>query len=201
MIPRGFAQWAEAARRWRQQVKASGLSFDGRRRFWQLFTGIRGHASRTTSPGSRLSTALLAETADRSARRRAGSVTLVGAGPGDPELLTLARGARAAIRRRHPVRRSGVARDVLDFARREAKKMLVGKTGYGPSCKQDEINALMVGARQGRPPRGAAQGRRPDDLRPRRRGDRGLPQGRHRGRGGARHHRGARRGERGSACR
>ena len=30
---------------------------------------------------------------------------------------------------------------MLDFARREAKKMLVGKTGHGPSCKQDEINA------------------------------------------------------------
>ena len=38
--------------------------------------------------------------------------------------------------------------------------MLVGKTGHGPSCKQDEINALMVGARQGRQARGAAQGRR-----------------------------------------
>ena len=37
-----------------------------------------------------------------------------------------------------------VAPEVLDFARREAKQMLVGKTGYGPSCKQDEINALMV---------------------------------------------------------
>jgi uroporphyrin-III C-methyltransferase/precorrin-2 dehydrogenase/sirohydrochlorin ferrochelatase len=37
-----------------------------------------------------------------------------------------------------------VAPGVLDFARREAKKMLVGKTGYGPSCKQDEINALMI---------------------------------------------------------
>jgi uroporphyrin-III C-methyltransferase / precorrin-2 dehydrogenase / sirohydrochlorin ferrochelatase len=33
---------------------------------------------------------------------------------------------------------------VLDFARREAKKMLIGKTGHGPSCKQDEINALMI---------------------------------------------------------
>jgi uroporphyrin-III C-methyltransferase / precorrin-2 dehydrogenase / sirohydrochlorin ferrochelatase len=40
---------------------------------------------------------------------------------------------------------------VLDFARREAKKMLVGKTGHGPSCKQDDINALMVAlARQGK---------------------------------------------------
>jgi len=40
---------------------------------------------------------------------------------------------------------------VLDFARREARKMLVGKTGFGPSCKQDDINALMVGlAKQGK---------------------------------------------------
>jgi uroporphyrin-III C-methyltransferase / precorrin-2 dehydrogenase / sirohydrochlorin ferrochelatase len=37
-----------------------------------------------------------------------------------------------------------VAPGVLDFARREAKKMMVGKTGYGPSCQQGEINALMI---------------------------------------------------------
>jgi uroporphyrin-III C-methyltransferase / precorrin-2 dehydrogenase / sirohydrochlorin ferrochelatase len=37
-----------------------------------------------------------------------------------------------------------VSPEILDFARREAKKMLVGKTGHGPSCKQDDINALMV---------------------------------------------------------
>jgi uroporphyrin-III C-methyltransferase / precorrin-2 dehydrogenase / sirohydrochlorin ferrochelatase len=37
-----------------------------------------------------------------------------------------------------------VSTDVLDFARREAKKMLVGKTGHRPSCRQDEINALMI---------------------------------------------------------
>jgi uroporphyrin-III C-methyltransferase/precorrin-2 dehydrogenase/sirohydrochlorin ferrochelatase len=44
-----------------------------------------------------------------------------------------------------------VSRDVLDFARREARKMLVGKTGFGPSCKQDDINALMVSlAKQGK---------------------------------------------------
>jgi uroporphyrin-III C-methyltransferase/precorrin-2 dehydrogenase/sirohydrochlorin ferrochelatase len=44
-----------------------------------------------------------------------------------------------------------VSRDVLDFSRREARKMLVGKTGFGPSCKQDDINALMVSlAKQGK---------------------------------------------------
>jgi uroporphyrin-III C-methyltransferase/precorrin-2 dehydrogenase/sirohydrochlorin ferrochelatase len=37
-----------------------------------------------------------------------------------------------------------VSDDVIDFARREAKKMMVGKSGFGPSCRQDEINALMI---------------------------------------------------------
>ena len=40
MIPRGFAPWAEAARRWRRQVQTSGLSFNARRRFWQAFTAF-----------------------------------------------------------------------------------------------------------------------------------------------------------------
>jgi len=40
MIPRGFARWAEAARRWRQAVQSSGLSAPGRRRFWQAFAAF-----------------------------------------------------------------------------------------------------------------------------------------------------------------
>ena len=44
-----------------------------------------------------------------------------------------------------------VATDILDFARREAKKMLVGKTGHAASCRQDDINALMISlAKSGR---------------------------------------------------
>ena len=87
---------------------------------------------------------LLAETQAR--RRKApsvGSVTLVGAGPGDPELLTL-RAVRALQSADVILIDDLVAPAILDFARREAKKMMVGKTGFAPSCKQDEINALMV---------------------------------------------------------
>jgi len=72
-----------------------------------------------------------------------GSVTLVGAGPGDPELLTL-RAVRALQEADVILVDNLVAPAILDFARREAKRMMVGKTGFGPSCKQDEINALMV---------------------------------------------------------
>jgi uroporphyrin-III C-methyltransferase / precorrin-2 dehydrogenase / sirohydrochlorin ferrochelatase len=44
-----------------------------------------------------------------------------------------------------------VSPEVLELARREARRMLVGKTGHGPSCKQSDINALMVKlAAQGR---------------------------------------------------
>src|SRR5689334_24940056 len=79
-----------------------------------------------------------------------GSVTMVGAGPGDPELLTL-RAVRALQSADVILFDDLVSRDVLDFARREARKMLVGKTGFGPSCKQEDINTLMVSlARQGR---------------------------------------------------
>jgi uroporphyrin-III C-methyltransferase/precorrin-2 dehydrogenase/sirohydrochlorin ferrochelatase len=68
---------------------------------------------------------------------------LVGAGPGDPELLTL-RALRALQSADVILFDDLVSIDILDFARREAKKMLVGKTGHAPSCRQDEINALMV---------------------------------------------------------
>ena len=75
---------------------------------------------------------------------------MVGAGPGDPELLTL-RAVRALQSADVILFDDLVSRDVLDFARREARKMLVGKTGFGPSCKQDDINALMVSlAKQGK---------------------------------------------------
>jgi uroporphyrin-III C-methyltransferase/precorrin-2 dehydrogenase/sirohydrochlorin ferrochelatase len=142
MIPRGFAQWADAARRWRGAVKSSGLSFAARRRFWQLYTGVAvAHSDRPPQPSD--FDTLLARTRDEGAAADAGSVTLVGAGPGDPELLTL-RAVRALQSADVILIDDLVASGVLDFARREAKKMMVGKTGYGPSCQQGEINALMI---------------------------------------------------------
>ncbi len=54
LIPRGFAPWAEAARRWRRQVQVSGLSFNGRRRFWQVFTALAIDASRPRAEHSGL---------------------------------------------------------------------------------------------------------------------------------------------------
>ena len=109
LIPRGFARWAEAAKLWRRKVQISGLSFDGRRQFWRAFAALAMRHPDDV-PQHADYDRLFAETAAGAAVAEQGSVTLVDAGPGDPELLTLARGAGAAIGRRHPLRRPGVAR-------------------------------------------------------------------------------------------
>jgi uroporphyrin-III C-methyltransferase/precorrin-2 dehydrogenase/sirohydrochlorin ferrochelatase len=138
LMPKGFARWAEAARNWRPLVQALGLPFRGRRNFWERFTA-RAVARPDAAPDQADLAALFEPTSDP----QSGSVTLVGAGPGDPELLTL-RAVRALQSADVILFDDLVSRDVLDFARREAKKMLVGKTGHAPSCKQDDINALMI---------------------------------------------------------
>ena len=149
LLPNGFANWAAAAARWRSAVKASGLSFSGRRKFWQVFTA-HAVSNPESEPTENDFERFIAEVKGLGMAVENGSVTLVGAGPGDPELLTL-RAVRALQSADVILFDDLVSRDVLDFARREARKMLVGKTGFGPSCKQDDINALMVSlAKQGK---------------------------------------------------
>src|SRR4029453_11123315 len=72
-----------------------------------------------------------------------GRVTLVGAGPGDPELLTL-KAVRALQSATVILYDNLVGADVLELARREAKRISVGKSAHGPSCKQTDINDLML---------------------------------------------------------
>jgi uroporphyrin-III C-methyltransferase/precorrin-2 dehydrogenase/sirohydrochlorin ferrochelatase len=149
LLPKGFTDWAAAAARWRVVLKESGLSFAGRRKFWQLFTA-HAVANPDSAPSDDDFGRFVAEVTGQGPKVENGMVTLVGAGPGDPELLTL-RAVRALQSADVILFDDLVSCEVLDFARREAKKLLVGKTGFGPSCKQDDINALMVGlARQGK---------------------------------------------------
>jgi uroporphyrin-III C-methyltransferase / precorrin-2 dehydrogenase / sirohydrochlorin ferrochelatase len=138
LIPRGFARWAEAARALRPRVQALALPFRGRRNFWERFVDWA-----VAAPDQAPSEADLGELLTATDAPEAGSVVLVGAGPGDPELLTL-RAVRALQSADVILFDTLVSTAILDFARREAKKMLVGKTGYAPSCRQDDINALMV---------------------------------------------------------
>lgn len=74
---------------------------------------------------------------------RFGHVSFVGAGPGDPELLTMK--ARSALDRAEVILYDRlVAPEILELARREAILIPVGKEGFGPAMPQAEINALIV---------------------------------------------------------
>ncbi|KMK66878.1 siroheme synthase CysG [Puniceibacterium sp. IMCC21224] len=91
----------------------------------------------------------VAETLDRLLDRhltieaRPGHVAFVGAGPGDPELLTLK--ARRALDEADVVIHDRlISPEILELARREAVLVDAGKEGFGPSMSQDEINALIV---------------------------------------------------------
>ncbi len=72
-----------------------------------------------------------------------GRVDLVGAGPGDPELLTLK--ARRLLDAADVVIHDRlIAPEILELARREATLIAAGKEGFGPSTPQQDINALMI---------------------------------------------------------
>ncbi len=74
---------------------------------------------------------------------RAGHVHLVGAGPGDPDLLTLK--ARKALDTADVVIHDRlVTPEILELARREATIIDAGKEGFGKSTPQAEIDALIV---------------------------------------------------------
>lgn len=152
ILPRTIAAWLEAAKALRPSIRARGLGFRDRRSFWERF------ADRALAPGAgqpdAADLALLLDGAaggrGSAGAPRIGSVALVGAGPGDPDLLTL--GAVRALQSADVILYDDlVAPEVLDLARREARRIAVGKRGHGPSCRQDDIQQLVIAeARAGR---------------------------------------------------
>lgn len=137
LLPARIGEWAKAAIAWRPDVKREIAEFEDRRALWKRFV------ERSWSFGHRSP-----EDADRAAlfagnAQRQGEVILVGAGPGDPSLLTLA--ALRALQRASVILYDDlVGPEILELARREARRVAVGKKGYGRSCKQTDINAEVV---------------------------------------------------------
>ncbi len=138
VLPLGLSAWAKAAQAWRPLLKGRVTSFQDRRGFWERFVK-RAWANVDRAPTEADREALFSRLEDG----RKGSVTLVGAGPGDPELLTL-KAVRALQSATVILYDDLVGPDILELARREAKRVAVGKTGHGPSCSQSEINRRIV---------------------------------------------------------
>jgi uroporphyrin-III C-methyltransferase/precorrin-2 dehydrogenase/sirohydrochlorin ferrochelatase len=142
LLPQALGSLATAASQLRHNV-AERISHGNRRRsFWQryFFGSIRDSflAGDTQSYTRELEAALVDDSSPS-----IGRVSLVGAGPGDPELLTL-KAQRKLQEADVIVHDRLIGPGILELARRDAIRIPVGKTPFAPSPKQSEINAILI---------------------------------------------------------
>jgi uroporphyrin-III C-methyltransferase/precorrin-2 dehydrogenase/sirohydrochlorin ferrochelatase len=142
LLPQTLSAWAQLAQDIRAKVMAALEAGPQRRAFWER---LADRAFGDAAP-----TPMDSDIAAISAAPAAGRVTLVGAGPGDADLLTI-KAVRALQSADVILFDDLVSAEVLELARREAKRMLVGKRAARESCRQEDINAMMLSlARQGK---------------------------------------------------
>ncbi|AYA68050.1 uroporphyrinogen-III C-methyltransferase [Acinetobacter sp. WCHA55] len=140
-IPHGMGKLAEFSGKWRAAVKAKISSPDERRVFWedlyasplkeQVFHDNLAEADR------------LIEQALSEWKTPKGEVYLVGAGPGDPELLTL-KALRLMQQADVVIYDRLVSPAIMELCRRDATKIYVGKARSNHAVPQEGINALLV---------------------------------------------------------
>ncbi len=112
-----------------------------RRDFWADYYLREGPRIETETQAEEALDALLNR--HLAAQKPSGFVDFVGAGPGDPDLLTMK--ARKALDAADVVIHDRlVAPEILELVRREAVIIEAGKTGFGPSMPQADINDLIV---------------------------------------------------------
>jgi uroporphyrin-III C-methyltransferase len=145
-IPAAFGRLAHLAGEFRRKVQDALPTTRQRLRYWdEVLDGragdlaMHGRAAEARTEMDRL----LSRTAADNTNAGPGMVHLVGAGPGDTELLTLA--AIRAIKRADVILYDHlVGPGVLEFSRRDAERIPVGKRAGRHSMKQTEINALLL---------------------------------------------------------
>ncbi len=142
-LPRALGPLARIGKGFRKAVEA--LPFGAKRRaFWTEYYFNKGPKAFDTAGEDALEPAL-STLLDRHLHgdEAPGQVTFIGAGPGDPELLTIK--ARRALHEADVVIHDRlVPTEILELARREATILDMGKIGFGPSTPQSEIDATIV---------------------------------------------------------
>ena len=123
----------------RDRVKAALPDVPARQRFWQRI--ITGPAAEAVYRGDEAA-AERAYQGELSKPSGTGLVALIGAGPGDPELLTL-KALRLLQEADVVLYDNLVNRQVLEYARRDAELVYVGKKRLLHGIRQEDINALL----------------------------------------------------------
>lgn len=140
-IPHGMGKLAEFSGKWRSTVKAKIMNPDERRIFWEeLYASPLKEQvfNNNLAEADQLITQALTQW-----EKPKGEVYLVGAGPGDPELLTL-KALRLMQQADVVIYDRLVSAPIMELCRRDAEKIYVGKARSNHSVPQDGINALLV---------------------------------------------------------
>jgi uroporphyrin-III C-methyltransferase / precorrin-2 dehydrogenase / sirohydrochlorin ferrochelatase len=148
LLPKRFADWAATAARWRAPVKASGLSFSARRKFWQLFAAKAVQGAEEV-PNQRHFDAIISEVEGLGHCVEKGSITFAGIDPADPDLLTL-RAVRALQLADVILSDEEIPASVLDFSRREARRICVGGIERLQPHGSDVVAWMVDLAKQGK---------------------------------------------------
>lgn len=144
LIPATYGRLAELAASFRQQVKDKIEGLAQRRVFWEKI--LQGPVAELVFTGKdqaaheALKTALAKSDTDAPSQ---GEVYLVGAGPGDPDLLTF-RALRLMQQADVVLHDRLVSPEILDLVRREAERIYVGKRRALHAVRQEEINQRLV---------------------------------------------------------
>lgn len=153
LLPSRIGDLAALIGRWRHPMKARIPEFPLRRRFWERVVDGPIGAAVLEGRGTEAEHQLRA-IVDPSAYARGsvsahaeGHVTLVGAGPGDPDLLTI-KALRALQDADIVFYDELVSPEILDRIRRDAARVPVGRRIGKPGIGQDAINKLLVEAAQ-----------------------------------------------------
>ena len=145
-IPAAYGQLAGLAKKFRAQVKARFANVQQRRVFWEeVFQG--NIAEQALAGRSEEAERLLAEKLSAAAPKALGEVYLVGAGPGDPDLLTF-RALRLMQQADVVLYDRLVAPAILDLCRRDADRIYVGKQRAEHAVPQEQINQRLVSLAQ-----------------------------------------------------
>ena len=148
-IPATYGQLAQLAQRFRARVKTRFADLQARRIFWEeVFQGEVAEKVFSGQPQA-AEQLLEAKLTNETATFR-GEVYLVGAGPGDPDLLTF-RALRLMQQADVVLYDRLVAPTILDMCRRDADRIYVGKRRAEHAVPQDDLNRLLVKlAREGK---------------------------------------------------
>ncbi len=145
LLPARLGALAELAGRWRTRVRERVADTTERRHFWErVVTGVvaeHAFAGRDADAERALEQALSTWGSDDVARR--GEAYLVGAGPGGIDLITI-RGRQLLATADVVLYDRLVSAELLQYARRDAELICVGKTPRRPSISQKQLNRLLV---------------------------------------------------------